>query len=78
MPADAMKKTMAELEALMEETSPELFWEALCAAISRKVEKTKRCWLTGKPLAHEALCRYCGDCPAGRWFTAKRRLFSRN
>jgi len=61
------------LEILIDECGPEKFEELTGQLITQKVRKSMQCWLTGKPLTHEAICHYCGRCPAGRWFKVERR-----
>ena len=61
-----------EIEKLIERHGKQEFLEALRTAIANRVRKEMTCFLTGKPLAHEAICRYCSRCPAGRWFKVRR------
>ena len=61
-------EAMKEIEILMKNYGAENVFEAVGKCIAKRVKKKMTCFLTGKPLAHEALCLYCGRCPAGRWF----------
>ena len=57
-----------EIERLIRKHGRQKFLEAVGAALAKEVRKEMTCFLTGKPLAHEAICHYCNRCPAGRWF----------
>ena len=70
---DATLDPIKTLELLIDECGPEYFEELVEQLIAKRVKQSMQCWLTKKPLPHEAFCLYCSRCPAGRWFKVERR-----